>query len=439
MLGSRRRVATVVNVWPGYVDALSALLMLIIFMLLIFTVAQIFLAQTVSSRDAELDRLNAKLSEISDALQVQRNTNQVLSEKLSILRNQYNQGQFFQDALKEQIAELEKIVAADKQTISIQLSELAQLEHDIIALRQVRKDLEEDVASLASTLKNKDRNIEQLETELDNRLAQIGTLRDNSKSLQAKLASQENMTMLAQQEIEKKEILIQDLVAIVGEGKEALRNEKQLSASAYAEVKNLSEQIDALKDKLSSISNALRLEEQKTTSQKTQIANLGKRLNTLLAERVNELEQYRSDFFGRLRQVLVKSPDIRIEGDRFLLPSALFFASGSATLGEQGKQELDKLAQTLKEISVAIPHDINWILRVDGHTDRLPIQTPRFPSNWELSTARAVSVVRYLAEQGIPPQRMAAAGFGEFHPIDPGQSEAAYQRNRRIELKLTGR
>jgi len=370
MLGSRRRIATVVNVWPGYVDALSALLMLIIFMLLIFTVAQIFLAETVSSRDAELNRLNDKLSEISDALQVQRNTNQTLAENLSILRNQYTQGEFFQNALQEQIAELEKIVTADKQTISIQLSELAQLEHDIIALRQVRKNLEADVASLASTLKNQDQNIEQLETELDNRLAQIGTLRDN------------NMTMLAQKDIEKKDFLIQDLVAIVGEGKEALRNEKKLSASAYADVKNLSQQIDSLKNKLSSISSALRLEEEKTASQKTQLANLGQRLNTLLAERVNELEQYRSDFFGRLRQVLVKSPDIRIEGDRFLLPSALFFASASATLGEQGKHELNKLAQTLNEISVAIPGDINWILRVDGHTDQLPIRTLRFPSNW---------------------------------------------------------
>jgi chemotaxis protein MotB len=439
MLGSRRRVATTVNVWPGYVDALSALLMLVIFMLLIFTVAQIFLAQTVSSRDAELDLLNDQLSEIADALQVQQNTNQALTEKLSILRNQYAQGEFYQNALKEQIAELEKIVTADKQTISIQLSELAQLQHDIIALRQVRKDLEVEVASLASTLKTQDQNIEQLETELDNRLAQIGTLRDNSKSLQAKLASQENMTMLAQEDIEKKEFLIQDLVAIVGEGKAALSNEKKLSASAYADVKNLSAQIDALKDKLNSISSALRLEEEKTASQETQMANLGERLNTLLAERVNELEQYRSDFFGRLRQVLVKSPDIRIEGDRFLLPSALFFASGSATLGARGKQELNKLAQTLNQISVDIPSDINWILRVDGHTDQLPINTPRFPSNWELSTARAVAVVRYLAEQGIASKRMTAAGFGEFHPVDSGQSEAAYQRNRRIELKLTRR
>jgi chemotaxis protein MotB len=439
MLGSRRRVATVVNVWPGYVDALAALLMLIIFMLLIFTVAQIFLAETVSSRDAELDRLNVKLSEISEALQVQQNTNQTLTEKLSILRNQYNQGVFFQNALKEQIAELEKTVDADRQTISVQLGELAQLEHDIIALRQVRKDLEASIATLASNLEDQDQNVYELEAELDNRLAEIGTLRDNSKSLQARLASQEAMTMLAQKDIEEKELRIEDLVAIAAEGKEALEQEKKLSASAYADVKNLSQQIDTLKIKLTSISRALQLEEEKTADQEAQLANLGERLNTVLAERVNELEQYRSDFFGRLRQVLVQSPDIRIEGDRFLLPSALFFSSASATLGEQGKQELNKLAQTLNEISVAIPGDINWILRVDGHTDRLPINTARFPSNWELSTARAVSVVRYLAEQGIPPGRMTAAGFGEFHPIDPGQTEAAYQRNRRIELKLTGR
>mgnify|MGYP000172995752 FL=1 len=439
MLGSQRRTATAVNVWPGYVDALSALLMLVIFMLLIFTVAQVFLAQTLSSRESELDLLNVKLAEISNALQVQRNTNQSLSEKLSVLRNQYAQGEFFQNMLEQKVAELEKIVTADKEAISIQLSELAQLQHDIVALKQVRKDLENDVASLASTLKIRDQNIEQLETRLENRLALIGTLRDNSQALQAKLASQQNMTMLAQKDIEQKEFLIQDLVAIVGEGKEALRDEKKLSASAYADVKNLSAQIDALKNKLNSISSALRLEEKKTASQETQMANLGQRLNTLLAERVNELEQYRSDFFGRLRQVLVKSPDIRIEGDRFLLPSALFFASASATLGERGKQELNKLAQTLNEISVAIPGDINWILRIDGHTDQLPISTLRFPSNWELSTARAVSVVRYLTEQGIAPKRMTAAGFGEFHPVDPGQSEAAYQRNRRIELKLTER
>ena len=264
-------------------------------------------------------------------------------------------------------------------------------------------------------------------------------IRDNSKVLQAKLATEQNRTMLAQQDIAKKEYRIEDLVAIVSEAETALTKEKKLSASAYANVKQLSLQINTLKNQLDSISLALKLEEQKTAGQKVELSDLGHRLNILLAERVNELEQYRSEFFGRLRQVLVKNQNIRIEGDRFVLPSELFFASASATLGEQGKRELNKLAQTLNEITAAIPGDIDWILRIDGHTDQLPINTPRFPSNWELSTARAVSVVRYLAIQGVAQKRMTAAGFGEFHPLDPGQSAAAYQRNRRIELKLTKR
>lgn len=439
MIGSRRRVITTVNIWPGWVDALSALLMLIIFMLLIFTLAQAFLALTVSDQDTELDRLNTRLSEISNALLLQRQTNQTLTEKLTSLRNQYNQGVFYQEALKEQVAELENIVAADKQTITVQLNEKAQLQHDIIALREVRADLESRIANLVGAVTDRDQSIEQLETELDKRLSEIGMIRDNSKSLQAKLAEQQNLTMLAQEEIDKKEFRIQDLVTIVSDAEEALSKEKKLSASAYANVKHLSQQVDSLKNQLDSISQALQLEEQKTAGQQAELADLGQRLNTLLAKRVNELETYRSEFFGRLRQVLVENPNIRIQGDRFLLPSELFFASASAILGEQGKQELNKLAQILNEITLTIPGDINWILRIDGHTDQLPINTQRFPSNWELSTARAVAVVRYLVQQGVSPKRMTAAGFGEYHPVDPDQSTAAYQRNRRIELKLTRR
>jgi chemotaxis protein MotB len=439
MLGSRRRVATTVNVWPGYVDALAALLMLIIFMLLIFSLAQSFLALTVSDRDAELDQLNARLTEISDSLLVQRQTNEDLSEKLTALRNQYNQGAFYQSALEEQVAELESTVITDKDTIAVQLGEMARLQQDIIALREVRANLETEIASLASTLTSRDQNIAQLETELATRLSQLGTLRDDSKALEARLAEQQDLTMLAQRDIGKNELRIEDLVAIVSEGEEALSTEKKLSASAYANVKQLSAQIDSLKIQLDSISQALKLEEQNSADQQVELTDLGRRLNTALADRVNKLEKYRSEFFGRLREVLVENPNIRIQGDRFLLPSELFFGSASATLGEQGKQELNKLAQTLNDITLAIPDDIDWILRIDGHTDQLPINTARFPSNWELSTARAVSVVRYLAQQGVPPKRMTAAGFGEFHPVDPGQSSEALQRNRRIELKLTNR
>lgn len=156
-----------------------------------------------------------------------------------------------------------------------------------------------------------------------------------------------------------------------------------------------------------------------------------------MARRVNRLEKYRSEFFGRLRELLGDNPAVRIVGDRFLFQSELLFASGSAQLGDEGKQQLAKLAGTLKSVADRIPKDIQWILRVDGHTDRIPINNARFPSNWELSTARAVSVVRFLATQDIPEQRLSAAGFGEFHPIDVGNSAEALRKNRRIEIKLT--
>lgn len=439
MLGSRRRSSSNVNVWPGYVDALSALLLLVIFMLLIFTLAQVFLAETVSDRDAELNRLNARLSEITDALRLQRSTNEDLQERLTSLRAQYNQSVQRQAGLEEQVAALEETVEADKETIKVQLSEKASLQQDIVALREVRAELEREIASLVASLDQRESDIDRLETELESREALVGSLRDRTKSLESRLADEQERTLLAQEEIEAKETRIEDLVAIAAEGEEALAEEKRLSARAQAEIERLSQQIDDLHNQLNIISQALQIEKETTASQEAELADLGERINTLLAQRVNELERYRSDFFGRLREVLVNNPNIRVEGDRFLLPSELFFGSASATLGEQGKEELDKLARTLTDIADEIPDDINWILRIDGHTDRRPISTERFPSNWELSTARAVSVVRYLADQGIPPERMAAAGFGEFHPIDPAFTEAALQRNRRIEIKLTNR
>ncbi len=436
---SRRRPTTTVDVWPGYVDALSALLMLVIFMVLIFTLAQVFLSQAVSSRDQELQRLNARLDEISSALGLQRQENERLTKELGILQNKYQQEMYYQEALREQIAELEATVATDKETLSVKLKELAQLQQDISALREVRVRLENEIALMTASLEQREQRIATLEAERSGLLGAIGQLRDKSKALETALADQQERTLLAQKEIENRQFRIQDLVAIVNQGEQALVQEKSLSASAYVEIERLSARIDELKGQLSAISKALQLEEDKSSRQQAELTDLGQRLNTLLAERVNELEQYRSEFFGRLRQVLVENPEIRIVGDRFVLPSELFFESGSATLGQAGKRELNKLAYTLNAISARIPAEISWLLRVDGHTDRVPINTPRFPSNWELSTARAVSVVRYLAQRGVPPSRMTAAGFGEYHPVDPEQTDTAYRRNRRIELKLTER
>jgi len=366
-----------------------------------------------------------------------------------------------------QVDQLTTTVEADKEKIELQLRTLASLQQDILALRTLRQQLEQEVGGLSASLEaskgevtDLDRRNRSLQTELSgseeqvgllrarsldlqNRLAgsegQVGMLRDRSKALQARLADEEERTLLAQEEIAQKEIRIQDLFTIASAGKEALEQEKALSTSAQAQVELLNRQIAALREQLTVIGRALKLAEEKSQEQEVQLGDLGKRLNLLLAKQVSELERYRSEFFGRLREALGEIPDIRVVGDRFVFPSELLFASGSANLGEKGKQELAKLALTLGDVASRIPQDVNWILRVDGHTDRRPIRTVQFPSNWELSTARAVSVVRYLSSQGIPARRLAATGFGEFHPVDEAETTEAFQRNRRIEIKLTDR
>ena len=232
---------------------------------------------------------------------------------------------------------------------------------------------------------------------------------------------------------------ISEMSAKVEKSEGALLAEKEISESARAQVALLNQQIRALRQQLAQIETALELSEQQNKEQKVQIANLGQRLNAALATKVQELSRYRSEFFGKLREVLGSEKDIRIVGDRFVFQSEVLFSTASDELGPEGKDQLERLSQTLKEISVKIPSNINWILRVDGHTDNVPIHTARFASNWELSTARAISVVKFLIEQGIPPERLAATGFGEYQPIDPRNDEIGRRRNRRIELKLTER
>ncbi|MCP5406514.1 MAG: peptidoglycan -binding protein [Chromatiaceae bacterium] len=425
MLASRRRFRTAIDVWPGYVDALSALLMLVIFTLLIFTLAQVFLAETLSDRERELSDLNSRLRELNSLLGLEQEKNQQLDRKVTQISDEYSQSLEKQYELFGEIENLNKVVAADKETIELQLRTLASLQQDINALQELRTQLEGEVARLSTSLKGSE--------------AVVGLLRDRSKALQARLADEEERTLLAQASIERKDIRIDELFVMVEAGKQALEHERELSTSAKAQVDLLNRQIAALREQLGVISQALKLAEEKSQDQELEISDLGKRLNVLLAKQVNELEKYRSEFFGTLRKVLGQNPNIRVVGDRFVFPSELLFDSGSATLGQEGKGELAKLAVTLEGIAAKIPPGVNWILRVDGHTDRQPINTDKFPSNWELSTARAVSVVRYLASQGISATRLAATGFGQYHPVDRGETAEAYQRNRRIEIKLTDR
>jgi chemotaxis protein MotB len=209
--------------------------------------------------------------------------------------------------------------------------------------------------------------------------------------------------------------------------------------SKISQIALLNQQIVALRRQLAAIEDALQVSEKRDQESQAKIAELGQRLNVALAQRVQELQRYRSEFFGRLREILGNRPEIRIVGDRFVFQSEVFFDRGSAGLRNEARPELDKLAEALLALERQIPTDIPWVLRVDGHTDARPIATAQFPSNWELSAARAISVVQYLISRGLQPDRLVAAGFGEFQPIDPGNTDEAFSRNRRIELKLTER
>jgi chemotaxis protein MotB len=218
-----------------------------------------------------------------------------------------------------------------------------------------------------------------------------------------------------------------------------LEAERQLSGQQVSQIALLNQQIAALRRQLAAIEDALEVSEKRDRESQAKITDLGQRLNVALAQRVQELQRYRSEFFGRLRQILGNRPEIRIVGDRFVFQSEVFFDRGSAALRGEARPELDKLASALLDLEKQIPTDIPWVLRVDGHTDTRPIATAQFPSNWELSSARAISVVQYLISRGLNPNRLVAAGFGEFQPLDTGTSDEAFSRNRRIELKLTER
>jgi chemotaxis protein MotB len=330
-----------IDYWPGFVDALSTLILGIIFLLTVFVVVQFVLSQEITGKDTVLSRLNLQIAQLTELLSMEK------SGKLS---------------LEDQIAQLRASLAG------------TETERDRL------KSLYEGLSGGAATAQGR---ANELATQLD--------------------------------------------------------SQKQMSARALAQVEILNQQIAALRRQLGALESALDVSEKKDKEAQSRIADLGQRLNLALAQRVQELSRYRSDFFGRLRAILGNRPDIRVVGDRFVFQSEVFYDAGQAVLKPEGRAELDKLAAALLDLEKQIPPDIAWVLRVDGHTDVRPIASAQFPSNWQLSAARAIAVVQYLMSKGVSPQRLVAAGFGEFQPIDPGTSEEAYSRNRRIELKLTER
>jgi chemotaxis protein MotB len=333
-ISSRRSRRSNIEIWPGFVDALSQLVIVIIFVLLVFTAGQFFLSDALYGSNEALARLNSRIADLVDQLAFEKKNSEDFQHQISQLTSQLQTANVQRDALTAKLAEM-----------------------------SARAD---DAAGRAN------------------------------------------------------------------------RSASDL-AGAQSTVDQLNQQLAALREQLAQLAAALDASEAKSKEQDVQIADLGKRLNAALASKVEELNRYRSEFFGRLREVLGDRPDIHVVGDRFVFQSEVLFGLASADLSENAKRQLVPVAQALKQIAAKIPTDIEWVLRVDGHTDKRPISTPQFRSNWELSSARAISVVRFFIDQGIPANHLVAAGFGEFQPIVPGDSEDAYQRNRRIELKLTER
>ncbi len=425
MISSDKRSLRSINVWPGYVDALSALLMVVIFVVLVFTIAQFLLSEVLYGKENELVSLQRRVTELVRLLGLEEQRTESLRSEMIGLSGLLNELTQEKESLNQRLTEMTGQSKVDRAEIREQLLVIASLQQDIDALRAMREKLERQVGEYAAILAAKN--------------AQIGAVRDRSKALEAQLADEKERTLLSQQQIEQSEIRIQSLAALVGDQEQALKEERRLSANARAEMALLNQQIKNMKQQLDEIGRALKVAEAEKSAQAVELKELGKRLNIVLARQVNKLERYQSEFFGRLREILGDSPYLRVVGDRFVLQSELLFGSGSAMLGEEGKSHLVKIAETLRQLAEKIPKDINWILRIDGHTDRVPINNERFASNWELSTARAVSVVRFLADQGIPEQRMTAAGFSKFHPLDPADTADAYRKNRRIEIKLTSR
>ena len=337
--GGRERT---VDYWPGFVDALSTLLLAIMFLLTIFVLGQFILSREISGKDEVLDRLNNQINELTQLLALEKGGKQDLEDSFANLQSQ-----------------------------------LSVAENERTRLQQL---LDQD-SGTADTDK-----------------ARLGTLS--------------------------------------GE----LTQQREVSERALNQVELLNQQIAALRAQIAAVEQALQVSESRDKSSQTKIADLGRRLNVALAQRVQELNRYRSDFFGRLREILSDRENIRIVGDRFVFQSEVLFPSGGADLNEAGNAEMGKLASALLDLAKEIPAEINWVLRVDGHTDNVPLSgTGRYADNWELSSARATSVVKFLIAKGVPANRLVAAGFAEFQPIVEGDTDEARNQNRRIELKLTER
>ena len=338
---SRRGSGEYAEFWPGYVDVLSTLLLVVTFLMSVFMIAQFHVAQESGGKDIVLRRLTRQISELTNLLSLEKDKG---------------------------------------------------------------KKAEDDLAGLETVL---------------------ATLRADNEKLTIAGSGYDTKVKGAEERI----------ASLSGD----VAKEKDISAEALSKVEQLNQQLLQLNRQLAAVKEALDASEGKNKDSQVVIKDMGARLNAALAQQVQELRRYRSDFFGRLRTALADRKDIRVVGDRFVFQSEVLFPSGQAAMSPEGLGAIDKLASAILELDHSIPREVDWALQVDGHTDIRPIGNPQFPSNWELSTARAVSVVKHLITKGVPARRLVAAGYGEFAPLEEGAGEETLRRNRRIELKLTNR
>ena len=432
----RRGGGDALNPWPGYVDALSTLLMVIIFVLLVFVLAQAFLGIALTGKDQALDRLNRQMSEMSDMLSLERNRTTELRGSVAALIRDLSATTQSRDELKILSGTQQAQIAAAQTARGALAAQLLQetaradaigrtgtaaaiaLTGTLGRLAEVQGELDRTVTADRATVQAQLADL----AKLTDQIAALAALRDE---LQAQVRTAAAATLTE----------AQARAAVAAQ----LDDERSLSDSARAQIALMNRQVAELRAQLRQIAAALEVTGRASAEKDTQIENLSGKLNAALASKVEELQRYRSEFFGRLRDVLATRPGVQIVGDRFVFQSEVLFPPGSAEMTAAGQDQIRALAGTLKTLAGEIPRDIAWIMRVDGHADPTPVSRGAFASNWELSAQRAITVVKLLAAEGVPANHLAATGFGEFQPLAPGDTPEAYARDRRIELRLTDR
>ncbi|MHA1570161.1 MAG: peptidoglycan -binding protein, partial [Alphaproteobacteria bacterium] len=415
MLTKGRRSRHNIDIWPGFVDALAALLLVTMFVLMVFVLAQFFLGAALSGRDEALAKLDRQVTELAELLSLEQGKTETLRDTVAQLSTELQSSLAEREVLTGRLSAAESTRDQLSADLKAALSTGETLSERLAAMTRRAEAAETAAAKAREELTDAVRTVEADKEKIEVQLRELATLRQDIEilrslrtELEAKLGGETKRAETAEA---------------------AVTQARDMGETQRRQIELLNRQLFALRQQIARLSVTLEASEAKAEEQKVQIANLGRRLNLALASKVAELARYRSEFFGRLREVLGERPDIRIVGDRFVFQSEVLFTSGSADLGGGGRQQLASLAKTLLEVTERIPADLDWVLRIDGHTDRLPIRTARFPSNWELSAARAISVAKYLRSRGVPPERLVAAGFSQYHPLDDRDDEISFRRN----------